>query len=86
MILMTARRKSPIKLNNLLFLNEFILIKFCTNKSITLQNHNLSVFLTDYSQSYPQLLWVSIFLHYYSQLQRFNNIFSSYRKQLIDAI
>jgi len=51
-----------LKSRNLLFLNDVILFKYCTEMEITLSDGHLGGFPDAYSQSYPQNLWVSNFL------------------------
>ena len=46
---------------NLLFLNDIKLFKYCTEVTIALPHGYLGVPRGPYSQSYPQILWVSIF-------------------------
>ena len=46
---------------NYLFLNNIILFKYCTETGMALPHGYLGFPRDPYSQSYPQILWVSIF-------------------------
>jgi hypothetical protein len=48
-------------MSNQLFLNNLILFKYCTEARIALPDGYLGFPRDPYSQSYPQILWVSIF-------------------------
>ena len=45
-----------------LFLNDIILFKYCAEAGIALPDGYLGILREPYSQSYPQNLWVSIFV------------------------
>jgi len=74
------------KFYNLLFCMSFILFKYCANKSEALQMEGLRELFGVYSQSYPHNLWVRNFLRCNKKLHGYGENFSSYRKQLSDAI
>ena len=72
-----ATESISIFLRNMLFLNSFILFKYCTEMKITLSDGHLGVFVGAYSQSYPQNLWVSYFLFHSKALSAYVNTLSS---------
>lgn len=71
-------------LNNLLFLNNNILFKYCTEMKIALPDGDLGACPGAYSQSYPQNLWVSHFLLCSNSLSNYANTFSSICRQATD--
>jgi hypothetical protein len=66
---------------NQLFLNSIILFNYCTNMKITLPDGHLGAAGRAYSQSYPQNLWVSIFLFCSNGLKAYAKTFSSIGRQ-----
>jgi len=74
------------KFYNLLFYMDVILFKYCANKSEALRMEGLQELFGVYSQSYPHNLWVRNFLRCNKKLHGYDENFSSYRKQLSDAI
>ena len=82
-----ARRCATVwNVYNLLFLIDIILFKYCANKSEALRMEDLRELFGVYSQSYPHNLWVKNFLICNKKLHSYSENFSSYRKQLSDAI
>ena len=79
----TDERNSHL-LCNTLFLNKFILFKYCAEMKITLSDGHLGIFIDAYSQSYPQNLWVSYFLFPSKTLSAYVNTLSSIDAQAIE--
>lgn len=65
----------------MLFLNDIMLFKYCTEVTITLPDGHLGGLPAAYSQSYPQNLWVSPFLFYGKGLRTYAKAFSSIGRQ-----
>jgi hypothetical protein len=69
----------PIR--NKLFLNNIILFKYCTATGIALPDGYLGIPRGPYSQSYPQKLWVSIFVFCSKMLKANSDALSSIGRQ-----
>ena len=80
----SGTRSFPRHAHNLLFLNDVILFKYCTETGMPLPGGHLGGFPGAYSQSYPQNLWVSHFLFCSNQLRAYAKIFSSICRQAFD--
>ena len=74
-----------LRVRNLMFLNNFILFKYCTERLNALPDGHLCVFREAYSQSYPQILWVSHFPFCSNKLKANSKIFSSIGQQASDS-
>ena len=66
---------------NMLFINNFILFKYCTEIKMALPDGHLGISNLAYTQSYPQNLWVSIFLFCSNGLRPYAKILSSIDRQ-----
>jgi hypothetical protein len=69
---------------NTMFINDKILLKYCTKPTNALFCGNLGDFLKAYSQSYPQNLWVSIFSLFGNELSGYSKVKSSSHRQAIE--
>jgi hypothetical protein len=61
--------RHPENTYNTLILNGVILFKYCTEMKMPLPDGHLGFCGRAYSQSYPQILWVSSFLFYSNSLR-----------------
>jgi hypothetical protein len=69
---------------NQLFLNSIILFNYCTNMKITLPDGHLGATGRAYPQSYPQILWVSLFTFSSNSLSALGEVISKIHRQAFE--
>jgi hypothetical protein len=67
-----------------LFLNKKILLKYCTEMKIAKPDGNLGVRRGAYPQSYPQILWVSLFTFSSNSLSALGEVISKIHRQAFE--